>query len=83
MRALLTAKGLSLRGFDQCELVAMRSVRASNTAVSEVIAEMRQIAVESGYRLQSVEAGDVDSGDARVLAGECGYAPWWEVEADS
>lgn len=79
--ALLESKGLSLRGFGQCEVVATRIVRAGHSAFAEEIAEMRQISFESGYRLQSVEVGDVDSGEAVVLASEAGYVPWWQQVA--
>ncbi|WP_156348098.1 hypothetical protein [Sphingomonas sp. Leaf231] len=78
MWSFLEAQGLTLRGFGQCEVVAMRTVRVSNTAIGEMVEEMRQIASGSGYRLQSIEAGDVDSGEASVLACEVGYVPWWQ-----
>lgn len=79
MAEYVTSKGLNLHDAGQWEVVAARIVRVSSTAIGEIIAEMRRIASESGYRLQSVEAGDFEGGKAHVLASEEGYIPWWEM----
>lgn len=79
MAEYLTSKGLNLHDTGQCEVVAASMVRVSSTAVEEVIDRMRRIASQSGYRLQSVEAGDFEGGRAHVLASEADYIPWWDM----
>ena len=77
MSAALAKEGLSLCDSGQCEIVGFRQVDADETTLRRTIAEMRELAVQLGYRLISVEAGDFEGGTATVLASEAGYIPWW------
>ena len=80
MSAALANEGLSLCDSGQCEVVGFRQVLADVTALRQIIAEMRRLAVRLGYRLISVEAGDFEGGAATVLASEAGYIPWWRQD---
>ena len=80
MSAALANEGLSLCDSGQCEVVGFRQVLADVTALRQIIAEIRRLAVRLGYRLISVEAGDFEGGAATVLASEAGYIPWWRQD---
>lgn len=80
MAAYLLMHGLSLCDSGQNEAVATKAVVVSEDAVRATIKEMQRLAAEGGYRLISVEAGDVEGGAATVLASEADYVPWWQVE---
>ncbi len=80
MAAFLTAKGFSLRDIGQCEGVAAKAILVGEATIRQFIDELRRLSATSGYRLQSVEVGDIEGGGAAVLASEKGYIPWWEVK---
>jgi hypothetical protein len=75
----LAERVLLLSDRDQCEVVGAKVITANQEAIREAIENMRLVARELGYRLISVEAGDFEGGDARVLASENGYVPWWKA----
>ncbi|WP_294314396.1 hypothetical protein [uncultured Sphingomonas sp.] len=75
----LKAQGFSISDVQQCEVFASKLVTISESAILEAIGQLRLIASERGYRLQSVEAGKPEPGQARVLASEQDYVPWWEI----
>jgi len=76
---LLTAWGYTTRDCGQCEVVAGNEMALEPEAVRKIIRQMRDTAAELGVRLQAIEAGDPEAGDATVLAAEVGYRPWWSV----
>ena len=75
----LTAAGFHICDTGQYEMVATRAVPIDEISIMAAISQMRQLASERGYRLLSVEAGDIEGGTAHVLASEKDYIPWWEV----
>jgi hypothetical protein len=75
----LGIRGWTLCDSGQCEVVAGRVISSTLEAVRNLIRELRETAGELGIRLESVELGDPDGGDATVLASEAGYRPWWSV----
>ncbi|KQN90808.1 hypothetical protein ASE90_17145 [Sphingomonas sp. Leaf67] len=75
----LKAQGFSISDVQQCEVFASKLVTISERAIHEAISQLRLIASERSYRLQSVEAGEPESGQARILASEQDYVPWWEI----
>lgn len=79
MADYLLKNGLRLRDSGQNEIVGTKVVAVAEHAVRAAIAEMQRLATEGGYRLVSVEVGNIEEGAATVLASERGYIPWWQV----
>lgn len=80
MADYLLTNGLTLCDSGQNEIVGAKAVVFTEQAARAAIEEMQQLAREGGYRLVSVEAGDMEGGAATVLASERGYIPWWQVK---
>ena len=75
----LQSRGFAICDSGQCELVAGRVVAVDPESIRGLIRELRDLAAQWGTRLQSIEAGTPETGEATVLAGEAGYEPWWSV----
>lgn len=75
----LRSRGFALCDSGQCEVVAGRVVAMDPESIRGLVRELRDLAAQWGTRLQSIEAGTPETGEAAVLAGETGYEPWWSV----
>lgn len=79
MAAFFAARGFSISDAGQCEIFAAKRVPVSEAAIRLSLEELQQLGATTGYRLQSIEAGDPERGTAHVLGAEAGYIPWWHV----
>ncbi len=75
----LSSRGFAICDEGQLELVAGRVVAMDPASIRRHIRELRDLAAHWGTRLESIEAGAPETGEATVLAGEAGYEPWWSV----
>lgn len=79
MLSVLQSEGLELIDTGQFQVVGAIQTEPTTPSIATACTEFVSVAQRHDIRLISIEAGDIEAGDAYVLAAEADYIPWWRV----